>query len=116
MKLAYHKRVTRISGLVLAAGLLLSLAPRADATHAGGAAGTNLTVAIQNVLTSSMLAAQPVGRKVEIPKKVVCRSPFKPPSWVPTMPPSWAPGQVKKIEAEPPWKKWTQTKRNVKKK
>ncbi len=115
MKLACHKRVTRVGGLVLAAGLLLLLAPRADATHAGGAASASLTIAVQNALTSGMLGVKPVGSKVEIPKKVICRSPFKPPSWVPTTPPSWAPGQAKKIQADPPWKKWTQTKRNVKK-
>ncbi len=115
MKLSCDKNVTRASGLILAAGLLLLLAPRADATHAGGAAGMSLTIAVQNALTSSMLGGTPVGSRVEIPRTVICRSPFKPPSWVPTMPPSWAPGQVKKIEAEPPWKKWAQTKRNGKK-
>lgn len=131
MKVAYQKGTTRVGGLVLAAGLLLSLAPRADAARVGGA---GLTLAVQNAVTFSMLGAGSVGNKVDIPEKAVCRSPFKPPTWVPGTPPSWAPGQAKKAQVEPagtppswvpgqdkklqaeaPWKKWIQTKRSVKK-
>jgi hypothetical protein len=48
---------------------------------------------------------------VDIPKKVVCRSPFKPPDdWDPPKrpawgPPPWANGKALGVQKDPPWAK-----------
>lgn len=107
MKLAHRKRANRSGVLILVAGMLLVLAFPAGATNAGNAVGVGTMVAAQKALTSVMMGA--AHREVAIPKKVECRSPYKPPEWAPQGPPPWANGKALGLQAQPPWKKWADT-------
>jgi hypothetical protein len=93
---------------MLVTGMLLLALP-AGATNAGNAVGVGATLAVQNALTSVMVSAGPAHQEVSIPKRLACRSPFKPPEWAPKGPPAWANGKAYGLQADPPWKKWAET-------
>jgi hypothetical protein len=108
MKTRHQERTNRAGGLALLAGTVLLLAASAQASTAGGAAGTGLAIAVQNALTPTLLGAG--HRDVSIPKKAVVRSPFKPPDETSFRPPAWGPpawanGKPKAvILTDAPWK------------
>jgi hypothetical protein len=113
MKVAQQGRINGVGGLVLMAGTLLVLLSSADASAAGSGAGGGMAITIPNALASTLLGASPYRSDVDIPKKGVCRSPFKPPEENWQKPPSWGPppwanARVNRTQGEPPWKKSVQ--------
>jgi hypothetical protein len=98
-----------MGGLVVITGTLLLLTASANASTGG--AGTGMAITVQNALASTLLGAGPWYQGVDIPKKAVSRSPFKPPEdLVPPKPPSWGPppwanGKAKGVQKDPPWAK-----------
>jgi hypothetical protein len=105
MKVAREGRVGRIGGLVVVAGALLLLTASANASTGG--AGPGMAITVQNALTSTLLGVGARHTDVSIPKKAVCRSPFKPPEDrdPPKGPPTWANGKAKGLQQDPPWTK-----------
>jgi hypothetical protein len=113
MKVAQRGRVSRIGGLVVITGTLLLLTASANASTGG--TGTGMAITVQNALASTLLGAGPWYQGVDIPKKAVSRSPFKPPDDLvkPKGPPAWANGKAlglqKKaapgLQKDPPWAK-----------
>jgi hypothetical protein len=109
MKVAQRGKVSRIGGLVVIAGTLLLLTASANASTGG----TGMAITVQNALASTLLGAGPWYQGVDIPKKAVCRSPFKPPDDLvkPKGPPAWANGKalgllkktVPGLQKDPPW-------------
>ncbi len=107
MRVAQPGRINRMGGLVVLAGALLLLAASANASTAG--AGTGMAITVQTALTPTLLGAGARHWDVDIPKKAVCRSPFKPPDdLVPPKrpawgPPPWANGKALGVQKDPPW-------------
>jgi hypothetical protein len=110
MKVTQQGRINRIGGLAIIAGALLLLSTSAQASTPGSA-GTGMAITVQNALASTFLGVSGRHWDVDIPKKVVCRSPFKPPDdWDPPKrpawgPPPWANGKALGVQKDPPWAK-----------
>ncbi len=105
MKVAQQGRVGRVGGLFVVAGTLLLLTASANASTGG--AGPGMAITGQNALTSTLLGVGARQADVSIPKKGVCRSPFKPPEdFVPPKgPPPWANGKALGLQKNSPWAK-----------
>ena len=91
-------------GLTLAAGSLVTVVLLATAGDAAtpGAGAARLAVGVQQTVAPALAGLIPPGPRVVVPARPTPRSPFRPPTWIPSKPP-WVPGRPPLVPAGPPW-------------